>query len=195
MLLQESAPAAKNTLMCADSEDQPDGGELLWYCLRTQPKREHIAASVLNSRYGLEVFCPRISQVKRTRTGKRRFVEAMFPGYIFARFRLGEQYRLIKHTRGVRDLVHRGDHRIPVADSIIAGLRSGMPDAEIIEAPDTSLDPGTPVEFITGSLSGLNGKVIARLPAGDRVKVLLEFLGRELTVTVSGKEIHATKKD
>ena len=56
-----------------------------WFCLRTQTKREHIAAAILDRLDEVEVFCPRISQVKKTRAGKKRFVEAMFPGYIFGR--------------------------------------------------------------------------------------------------------------
>ena len=31
-----------------------------WYCLRTQPKHEHIAAAQLRRAQGLEVFCPRV---------------------------------------------------------------------------------------------------------------------------------------
>lgn len=194
MQLQESLQTAKDKWMYATSKEPPGAGHLLWYCLRTQPKREHIAAALLKSQCGLEVFCPRISQVKRTKTGKRRYIEAMFPGYIFARFRLDEQYRRIVHTSGVRGLVHRGDSQIiPVAETVIHELRASMPDEAIIETPDPSLDPGTRVEFISGSLSGLSGQVIARLPADDRVKVLMEFLGRELTVTVSPQEIHMAR--
>ena len=31
-----------------------------WYCVRTKPKHEHIAAGNLARQAGLEVFCPRL---------------------------------------------------------------------------------------------------------------------------------------
>jgi transcriptional antiterminator RfaH len=172
-------------------EDAPASAlnEARWYCLRSQPKREHIAAAFLREQCGVEVFCPRISQFKKTRSGKRRYIEALFPGYLFARFALGRQYRQVVHCRGVSRLVSRGRTQIPVADAIIEDLRKDLPEDAVLEAPDPSLDPGAPVEFVAGSLSGLSGKVVARLPAGDRVKVLLDFLGREVTVAVSPGDI------
>ena len=36
-----------------------------WFCLRTQTKREHIAAAILDRLDEIEVFCPRISQIKK----------------------------------------------------------------------------------------------------------------------------------
>ncbi len=164
-----------------------------WYCLRSQPKREHIAAAILREQCGVEVFCPRVSQVKKTRTGKKRFIEALFPGYLFARFDLGQHYRQIIHCRGVRNLVCRGRTQIPVADAVIHELRKDLPEDAVIAAPDPSLDPGAPVEFVAGSLAGITGTVVAALPAEDRIKVLLEFLGREVTVTVSPDFVLARK--
>ena len=79
--------------MFDDYTTEPTQEPREWFCLRTQTKREHIAAAILSRMSALEVFCPRISQVKRTRTGKKRFVEAMFPGYIFAKFHYPTHYR------------------------------------------------------------------------------------------------------
>ena len=38
-----------------------------WYCVRTQTKREHIAAGHLRELEGVEVFCPRLKYRKATR--------------------------------------------------------------------------------------------------------------------------------
>jgi len=168
------------------SADQRD-----WFCLRTQTKREHIAAAILRQVEGVDVFCPRISQVKKTRTGKKRFVEAMFPGYIFARFSFWRHYRQVIHSQGVSRLVENGDRRA-VPDAIIEDLMASVPDG-LVEAPDPSIEPGAEVEFVSGSLQGLNGKVLARLPAADRIQVLLEFLGREITVAVSSESVMLSK--
>ncbi len=158
-----------------------------WFCLRTQTKREHIAAAILSRIEEVEVFCPRVSQIKKTRTGKKRFVEAMFPGYIFAKFSLRDHYRRVIHTQGVTRLVAQGERRA-IPERIIEDLRISLPE-DVIEAPDLSIEPGAEIEFVSGTLKGLNGKVLAQLPAENRIQILLEFLGREITVAVSPDDI------
>ncbi|MEO0508724.1 MAG: transcription termination/antitermination NusG family protein [Verrucomicrobiota bacterium] len=166
--------------------EKPRSG-LYWYCLRTQTKREHIAASILAQIEKVEVLCPRISQIKKTRAGKKRFVEALFPGYIFAKFDFAEQNRQVMHSQGVTRIVEHGERRI-VPDSVIAELKSSLPKG-VIEAPDPSIEPGAAVECISGSLKGLNGKVMAQLPSGQRIQLLLEILGREISVEVDPADI------
>ena len=56
-----------------------------WYCARTQPKHEHIAAAGVARKLDLEVFHPRLRIEKATRRGVVRFVEPLFPCYIFVR--------------------------------------------------------------------------------------------------------------
>ncbi len=168
--------------MTTSSDSLPE-----WFCLRTQTKREHIAAAILSNIDAVEVFCPRVSQIKKTRVGKKRFTEAMFPGYIFAKFCFRDNYRRVIHTQGVSCLVQQGDRRA-VPAHIVEELRASLPEG-VIEAPDLSVEPGAEVELITGSLKGLNGKVLAQLPADNRIQVLLDFLGREITVAVSAEDI------
>jgi len=163
------------------------GKQLEWFCLRTQTKREHIAAAILSKIDAVEVFCPRISQIKKTRSGKKRFVEAMFPGYIFAKFSLQDNYRRIIHTQGVSSLVHQGERKA-IPESLINQLKENVPEG-IIEAPDPSIEPGAKIEFVSGSLKGLNGQVLAQLPSSDRIQILLEFLGQEITVVSSADDI------
>ena len=158
-----------------------------WFCLRTQTKREHIAAAILDRLEDVEVFCPRISQVKKTRTGKKRFVEAMFPGYIFAKFEYHTHCRQVIYSQGITRMVELGDRRV-IPERIIRDLKASIPEG-IIEAPDLSIKPGAEIEVITGSLKGLNGKVLAQLPAKNRIQILLEFLGQEVTIDVNPDDI------
>jgi len=135
----------------------------------------------------VDVFCPRISQVKKTRTGKRRFIEAMFPGYIFAKFCYHTHSRRVIHSQGVTRMVELGERRA-IPEHIIKELKASIPEG-IIEAPDLSIEPEAEIEFVTGSLKGLNGKVLAQLPAENRIQILLDFLGREITVEVNPDDI------
>lgn len=165
----------------------PQIPELEWFCLRTQTKREHIAAAILSKADDVDVFCPRVSLIKKTRVGKKRFVEAMFPGYIFAKFSLSDNYRRVIHTQGVTGIVGHGNRKA-VPEYVVEDLRANLPEG-IIEAPDPSIEPGAKVQFVTGSLKGLNGQVLAQLPAKNRIQILLEFLGQEITVAVSADDI------
>ena len=40
-----------------------------WFCLRTQPKHEHIAAAHLKDDPGIEIYLPRIRFKRATRRG------------------------------------------------------------------------------------------------------------------------------
>ena len=162
-----------------------------WFCLRTQTKREHIAAAILDSLEEVEVFCPRISQIKKTRTGKKRFVEAMFPGYIFAKFQFHAHSRQVVHSQGITRMVELGERRV-IPKHVVEDLKASLPD-DVIEAPDLSILPGAEIEVITGSLKGLNGKVLAQMSAQNRIQILLEFLGREITVDVKPDDILLTQ--
>src|SRR5690606_14272011 len=76
-----------------------------WYCARTQPKREHIAAQQLRELEGIEVFCPRIRYRKATRRGKVWWIEPLFPGYILVRFIRADMERAVTFGKGVTGLV------------------------------------------------------------------------------------------
>lgn len=173
--------------MPEDSETSPSTDHREWFCLRTQTKREHIAAAILDRLEAVEVFCPRVSQVKKTRSGKKRFVEAMFPGYFFAKFHYYTHYREVIHSQGVTRMVELGDRRV-IPERVIEDLKASLPEG-VVEAPDPSIEPGAEIEFASGSLKGLNGKVLAQLPAKNRIQILLDFLGREITVDVSPDDI------
>jgi transcriptional antiterminator RfaH len=170
-----------------------DSNHPSWHCLKTQTKREHIAAGMLSKYCEVEVFCPRVSQIKKTRVGKKRFTEALFPGYIFCRFDYASQYRQVMHTQGVVHIVANGDRRV-VPEAVVESLKASLPE-DVIEAPDLSVEPGAEIEILTGTLKGMDGKVLAAMPAKKRVEVLLDFLGREITVAVHPDNIILKKKD
>jgi len=158
-----------------------------WFCLRTQTKREHIAAAILDRLEEVEVFCPRISQIKKTRAGKKRFVEAMFPGYIFAKFQFHAHSRQVVHSQGITRMVELGERRI-IPQHVVEDLKASLPE-NVIEAPDLSILPGAEIEVVTGSLKGLNGRVLAQMSAQNRIQILLDFLGREIKVSLAANDV------
>src|ERR1700733_9767517 len=112
---------------------QKDGAELAWYCIRSQPKREYIAAAHLRLLEGLTVFCPRIRFKRATRQGLTRVTEAMFPGYLFARFHLAEMHLRVRYAHGVSGIVRFAD-RFPIIDEgALAQLQGHTGAAELSE--------------------------------------------------------------
>jgi transcriptional antiterminator RfaH len=148
-----------------------------WYCARTKPKHEHIAAANLQKNLGLEVFHPRLRLERATRRGVMRVVEPLFPCYIFVRCHLAENLDGIRHVNGISSLVHFGK-RVPVVpDVAIEELRQCFGTEEFMTLQD-GLVAGTEVVIAAGAFLGYSAKVVRALPAVRRVQILLDFLGR-----------------
>ena len=155
-----------------------------WYCLRTQPKHEHIAAAQLRRALGIEVFCPRVRIQKNTRTGLKWFVEALFPNYLFARFPLRENHGRVRYSPGVSGILQFGERFATVTDEAIAEL-TGFIGADEVKTVELQLAEGDEVEIVSGPLRGQQGVVTQLRSAHERVRILLEFLGQTREVEVS----------
>jgi transcriptional antiterminator RfaH len=159
-----------------------------WYCARTQPKHEHIAAANLSSRLGLEVFNPRLRLERATRRGVVRVIEPLFPCYIFVRCALAERLDSIRYTNGISSLVHFGTRIPTVPDNVIEELRQCFESEEPMAVEDR-LAPGSEVTVAEGVFLGARGIVVRTLPARRRVQILLDFLGRTTVAEVDRKSV------
>jgi transcriptional antiterminator RfaH len=152
-----------------------------WYCVRTQPKREHLAAKGLQHLEGVETFCPRLRYKKATRRGNVWWVEAMFPGYIFAKFIRHEKERAVIHSQGVMTLLKFGSLVPAISTKFIEELQQLIHDQQTEEEHLLTLHPsvkkGDQVEIAHGAMQGITGEVIKVLPASERVMLLIDFLG------------------
>jgi transcriptional antiterminator RfaH len=159
-----------------------------WYCLKARPRQERTAKCAIQQEIGLEVFCPMLRFERARKSGRVRVVEAMFPGYLFARFCYEELYRLVRTTKGVSTIVSFGGLPIVVPDAIIAELRSVVSEGETVEIP-TTFSVGEEVQLVEGPFQGLRAVVTKILPARARVTVLLELLGMEREVEVGEQAV------
>ena len=154
-----------------------------WFCLHTRPKNENLTCQFLRNDIEAEIFCPFIRFQRARRTGKAWVTEAMFPGYVFARFSYPALHRQVQATRGVVKIVRFGHRTAIVPDEIIAALRGSLEDNQTIVI-EAGIQPGEEVNLVEGPFRGLRAIVTKILPAKDRIAVLLELLGIEREVEV-----------
>lgn len=162
--------------------------ELRWFCVKTKPRNESSARRMLIRDVGIEVFCPMLRFERVRRSGKVKVTEAMFPGYVFARFNYRLHHRHVSGTLGVSTIVRFGGIPSVVPDRVVAELRNSVVDQETIEIP-TIIQVGEEVQLVEGPFSGIRALVTQVLPAQERVKVLLEILGMEREVEVETSRV------
>lgn len=174
--------------MKQDEVDAPS-----WFCLRTAPKHENIAAQHLRQTSKLEVFCPRLKVRKATTRGAKWFVEATFPGYIFAKFPFAERHREVRYSPGVTSILAFGGIYARISDEVIKSLKQHTNGEELIEVKP-NLEEGETVRIIGGALAGLEAIVTQVLPAKERIRILLNFLGQEIQAEVATPNVLSDRK-
>jgi len=162
--------------------------EMRWFCLRTKPKHEHLAAAALKQMQGVECVCPRIRYRKATRRGAVWFAEALFPGYLFAEFLFSDQHRQVQAAPGILTLLRFGDGVAVIDNETITRLREAGGEEELIVF-DPAPKVGDEVKIAEGAFEGLQAVITELLPARDRVKVLLEFLGRSVEAEIATPKV------
>ena len=162
------------------------GGEALNnlhpYC-RCTPSRN---ACINNLRQidGVEIFNPRIKFRRATQRGPVWFIEPLFPGYIFARFKFNDVYHRIRFARGVHSLVCFCNKPVPVDDEVVNLIRSRMGNDGFVKTTD-DLKAGDEVIINEGRFQNLCGVFERELPDTERVRILLSTIGFQAHVVVN----------
>ncbi|MGJ8672973.1 transcription termination/antitermination protein NusG [Rubritalea sp.] len=156
---------------------------MVWYVVRSQPKRERLAAKSLRESLGLEVVCPLVRFQKVTRRGKVWWSEAMFPGYLFVKFDRALHGRAVKYAQGVLSVVHFGEVMPSLSEEFVGQLQDELGEAEEVVITH-QVKAGESYELADGPLGGQMGEVIEVLPANERVRLLVNFIGSDREVEV-----------
>lgn len=160
-----------------------------WYAVQVQPRRESLAVFHL-SRQGFETFSPLIKRPAR-RSGRivsRR--EALFPGYLFARFdKRQDAWRSINGTIGVSRLVMFGDEPCALPKDFVDTLKASTDDEDCV-AFDTALTQGSKVRIVGGVLDNLTGMLV-KADSQARVTILLDLLSGPRRVSISRNRLVA----
>ena len=161
---------------------------IAWFCLRSQPKHEHIAAEHLRRMGDVEVFNPRVHYTRSTRLGPMGVTESMFPNYLFARFDWQTGLAKVHYATGVSGIVHFGEKWPTVPEQAIEEIRAELESDGICEL-ENPIAAGESVEIAGRAFLGLQAVVAQVMPGSQRVMVLMDFLGRQSMVEVGVKSI------
>ncbi len=151
-----------------------------WYALYTKPKKERHVKVTLQGQ-DIEVFLPTVRRKRRRRDRPDRIV--FFPCYLFARIDFDETpLSSIAWMPGVRRIVTIGSRPAIVADEIVNTIRRRLGDIE--EVGYGKFKKGDRVRITTGPLRDLEAVFDEPLSSADRVRILLDVMGRMTPVDI-----------
>ncbi len=153
-----------------------------WYVIHTQPHAENRAIINLD-RQGYRIFCPRTRRTVRHARKAATTLAPLFPNYLFVQLDVSrDRWRSVNGTRGVIRLITQGETPEPVPIGIVESLRARMGnDGAMNWAP--SLKIGQSVRISDGPFADFVG-TLEHLDAAGRVRVLLDMLGRSVSVAL-----------
>ena len=166
-----------------ESEDHGD-----WYVVYTQPKSEAVAAENLR-RQGFNVYLPLYKIHLKSAAGVVSKSVPMFARYMF--FRPGHATQSVsaaRSTRGVSFVLSFGFQMAAIKNVQLEAIKGFELARNSLDAGQISpFQPGVKVRFADNNMRGLDGIVTS--VSSQRVKVLLELLGKQHTVSVDHQRV------
>ncbi len=149
---------------------------LAWYVLYTKPNAEYQVAHHLERR-GLTIFFPTVRAI-RPRPGYSSV--PLFPSYVFMQADMGTlNMSLLRWTPGLRYIVTFGDKPATVPDAVIHFFQKKVDEINSIGGlPSHHFKPGDKLIIRSGPMAGLEAIFEGPMGPAERVRVLVEFLGR-----------------
>lgn len=145
-----------------------------WYVVHTHPKQENRAESNLRA-WNVETFFPKIRDTRFNEFSSKPayVIKPLFPGYLFARFVMGNLLHKIRYTRGVHSVVCVGDTPASIDDAAIEIIAAQIDGEGFVKLGD-ELKPGTKVLIQAGPFKGFTGIFEREAKDTDRIKILLD---------------------
>lgn len=151
-----------------------------WHALYTKPGKEHQVSTLLGQQ-GIRTFVPTVRRKVRRRDRPDRVV--YFPCYLFAHLDFERTPRSsIAWMPGVRRIVSNGERPAIVADEVVELIRDRLKRMDGQGFYD--LGKGDRVRITSGPLRDLDAVFDRPLSAVDRVRVLLDVMGRMTPVEI-----------
>ena len=152
----------------------------MWVAFNYFKKNEKVLISNLVNQ-GFEFFIPKVS-IKMNNSIK---TDNLFPGYGFVKY--NNFISSLNFTRGVNKVVRFGNTYGLLKDGQIKKMKILMDES--FASPINLRKPiNSQVKILNGPLKGISGKLIS-YSAKDRVVVLYQLLGRNLTLEIQERNL------
>lgn len=152
-----------------------------WFVLQTNRNKERLAQLALGQR-GITSYLPRIVQWPAPAVGSP--IAPLFPGYLFVRLQTDDCAR-VSWTPGVRAFVSFGGGPATIDASAIEFLHGREAEDGLIHCEP--LPAMREVRIVNGPFRGLTAVIERCLPAGERVRVLMQLLCRDTLVELPAR--------
>jgi transcriptional antiterminator RfaH len=155
----------------------------MWNVAHTKPHHEAQVAKFLGL-HGIEAYAPQFAPPARTRPGsvRDRRLRPVFPGYLFLRTpqQFG-RWDLVHWAPGVRRILTDSGSPATVSDAVVDRIRARLFEKA---GRGLTLRPGERVVIESGPLAMVDAIFDKALNTSERVQVLVQLLGRPITVAV-----------
>lgn len=159
--------------------------ERSWFAVFTVPRNEKSVEKHLQLR-DIESFLPTFETVNTWKNRQRVRVELpLFPCYLFAHVTRAERARVLQ-SPGVLRIVGNSREALPVHDSDIEFLRTGVEQKNIEPYPDFVV--GQKARIKSGPLRGFEG-VLVRKANGLRFVLTVSLINQQAAIEVGAEDL------
>lgn len=167
-------------------ENHLDKTEARWFAVYTRYKREKVVCKDLE-RKGIETYLP-LQKLYKLYARKKKLVEKpLFSCYVFVKI-TKDQHRFVQDAEGVVDFVRFSKNLISIPDNEIEIVKRIVGESLEIVLEDQAYHAGDAVEVVSGSLSGLKGKLLDK-KGKKNFLVQLNQIGYNLLIEIKPKDI------
>jgi transcription termination/antitermination protein NusG len=178
-----------------DGERKPDS-EKQWYVVHCYSGYENKVRHAIEQRIEtmgmrdkiFDVIVPTEEEIE-VKDGKRRTVERrVFPGYILVQMKMDEDsWYVVRNTPGVTGFVGMGNDPTPLRPEEVKAIMDRMES----EAPHVKVTfkVGQKVRIVDGPFNDFIGTVAAIDPDKSKVRVMVNFFGRDTPVELDFLEV------
>ena len=154
-----------------------------WYVLYTKSRHEKFVEERLNE-IGIEAFTPK-RKIERAWSDRTKMIEEpVFKSYCFAKFSLNNKIDVLSQ-KGVVNIVHFGEHYIPISESVINSLEIVL-ENQLKLSPYPYLKIGDRVVVKRGPLKGLEGFLIGKRKKNTKMVISVDVIASSASCVVDG---------
>ena len=182
------SPIAMAALRHYNGAMTSEGKERRWHVVQCKPHQEGRVAAQLTEQGGIETYFPKIGVFVPRRGERVQVVKPLFPGYIFSRLLMPDEWKLVTYTRGVARLVGSWDDGNWIDDAVIEAIRRHETEKDSL-INYYHFTPHESVVVRSGPLKDLYGIFERYVDNNGRVRILLSLIGYEASVELEAEQL------